>query len=401
MAHKQENIKVLYLARWYPNRYDPMPGLFIQRHAEAALGCCAVGVVYTHVVENGKVNGYEIDFSIVNGVPTSKVYYTNPKSGIPVFSQLWKAIRFFRANSLGIRKIKKELGGVDIFHVHVLTRLGVIALWHKWFNGKPYIISEHWSRYLPLTGDFNGAFRKGLTRLVVKNASVVTTVTQNLANAMQDHGLKNTNYRVLANVVTDDFLNHSDGQKEEKKKTIFIHVSCFEDKSKNISGLLHVILSLSKRRNDFIFKLIGEGMDFEFLKRYAEEIGLNNESVMFTGLLEGKSLVDEMATTDLMVVFSNYENFPVVINESFVLGVPVIATKVGGIPEFVNDENGRLINAGDESALENLLVDYLDKKLIVDNEKIKSNSQYTFSPEKIGQELCNLYSSMLSSLEDA
>ncbi len=371
-----------------------MPGLFIQRHAEAANRFCKVGVVYSHVVDSEKINGFETEFSLVNGVPTVKVYYSNSKNRIPLISPFVNAIRFLRANALGIKKINKELNGFDMVHVHVLTRLGLIALWYKWFRNKPYVISEHWSRYLPLTGNFTGALRKWFTRLVVKNASVVTTVTQNLAKAMQNHGLKNQDYRVLANVVTDDFLNYPAGAGEKKEKTTFVHVSCFEDKSKNISGLLRVISTMAKKRNDFVFKLVGEGMDFEQLKNTARELGLTSETIVFTGLLEGKELVSEMASADLMVVFSNYENFPVVINESFVLGVPVIATRVGGIPEFVNDSNGRLLDAGDESTLENYLTDYLDGKLNFDHEKIKNRARNEFSPEKIGEELCAMYKSL-------
>jgi len=383
--------KILFLARWYPNRYDPMPGLFIQRHAEAVSLFCKVGVVYTQVVDNEKINGYETDFEIINSVPTVRVYYNNSKSNIPVFSPMFKVFRFIIANFKGIKKIRKEMAGFDIIHVHVLTRLGIIALWYKWTRGLPFLISEHWSRYLPLTGDFKGGIRKWITRLVVKRASVVTTVTENLANAMKAHGLINSNYRVLANVVTDNFLNFSGYEIAKKNKTTFIHVSCFEDKSKNISGLLHVIKSLAEKRSDFIFKLVGEGIDFDFLKQYAIDVGLTEDSVIFTGLLEGSALVEEMAAAELMVIFSNYENFPVVINESFVLGVPVIATRVGGIPEFVNDNNGRLISVGDEQMLEKLLVNYLDGKLTFDREKIRSNSKEIFSPETIGKELYTLY----------
>ena len=394
MIEQHENKKILYLARWYPNRYDPMPGLFIQRHAEAANRFCRVGVVYTHVVDVEKVKGFDLDLSMIDGVPTAKVYYSNSKINIPLVSPIIKAIRFFHANKLGIKKINEELEGFNLIHVHVLTRLGIIALWYKWFKGIPYVISEHWSRYLPLTGDFKGGLRKLLTRIVVKNASVVTTVTQNLANAMQSYGLKNANYKVLANVVTDDFLKYQIGKKSQKRKVTFIHVSCFEDKSKNISGLLRVIKSLALERSDFKFILVGEGMDFDSLKKYSRDIGLGTVVVDFTGLLEGKALVKEMAEADLMVVFSNYENFPVVINESFVLGVPVIATNVGGIPEFVNDNNGRLIAAGDEKALERLLNAYLNKKLKFNNQKIRTESLNAYSPDTIGEELCNIYTKL-------
>ena len=392
---KKENLKVLYLARWYPHRYDPMPGLFIQRHAEAANRFCDVGVVYTHVVDEETIDGFDMEFSIVNDVPTARIYYSNSKFNFPVLSQIIRIYRFFKANALGIQRISRELNGFDMVHVHVLTRLGLIALWYKWFKGKPYVISEHWSRYLSLTGDFKGFFRKWITRIVVKNASVVTTVTQNLANAMQSHGLKNPEYRVMANVVTDDFLIYEAVGDRLNEKITFIHVSCFEDKSKNISGLLNVIKQLAEVRNDFVFKLVGEGMDLNSLKEYAGELKLDKETVIFTGLLEGKSLVKEMSSADLMVVFSNYENFPVVINESFVLGVPVVSTGVGGIPEFLNDANGRLIKASDEQALFNLLNDFLDKKLSFNNKIIKEKYRNAYSPETIGKELCKVYKSVL------
>ncbi len=391
MKTDKKNIKVLYLARWYPHRYDPMFGLFVQRHAEAAARFCRVGVVYTHIVEGEKIKGFETDFSFTNGVPVARVYYNSPEKTFPLF----RFIKYFRASAAGIRKIKQELGGFDVIHVHILTRPGIIALWYKWFHRKPYLISEHWSRYLPLTGQYKGAFRKWITRLVVKNASLVTTVTQNLANAMQSHGLKNRNYQVLANVVADDFSDFPLKKMPQKEKTTFLHVSCFDDKPKNISGLLRVIKSLKNKRDDFLFKMIGDGMDLENLKEFAGELGLNEKTVVFTGLLEGKKLVEEMASGDLLVVFSHYENFPVVINECFVLGIPVIATRVGGIPEFVNESNGRLVDAGDEKALEEYLNDYLDGKFSFDKQKISENYRHAFSSETIGRKLCGIYKKIL------
>ncbi len=387
----KEPLKVLHLARWYPNRYDPMPGLFIQRHAEAAARCCKVGVVYTHVDDAKPIKGYELEFKLINKVPTACVYYNSAKCSLPLLSPVMKAFRFFKANLVGIRKIRSELGGVDLIHVHILTRLGILALWYKWSKKIPYVISEHWSRYLSLTGDFKGIFRKWMTRLVVRNASVVTTVTHNLADAMQKHGLKNKNYIVLANVVSDDFLKKERVSRQKGAIKKLIHVSCFEDKSKNISGLLRVVQKLSTSHPDFLFVMVGEGMDFDAMTAYADKLGIDRSILKFTGLLEGRELVNEMADADLSVIFSNYENLPVVINEGFVLGVPVIATRVGGIPEIVNETNGLLVPAGDEDALERKLSEFMEGKYTFDNDRIRSDHQKMFSPETLGAKLCNIY----------
>lgn len=393
---KENNLSVLFLARWYPNRYDPMPGLFIQRHAEAVSNYCNVGVVYVHPLDQEKISGtYQTEFENENGVNTARVYYNQPSLKIPILTPMIKLFRFYRANFIGIKRIKQELQGFDLLHIHILTRLGLIALYYKWFKNTPYLISEHWSRYLDLTGEFKGTLRKWITKLVVKNAAIVTTVTQNLANSMKKHGLNNNNYYVLANVVNDAFFNNSISDTEAIQKTVFINVTCFEDKSKNISGLLRVIKSMSKKRNDFIFKLVGDGMDFTELYNSAHGQDLVNNYVIFTGLLEGRELVNEMAKADLMVVFSNYENLPVVINESFVLGVPVVSTSVGGIPEIINKTNGVLINRGDEKELERILNDYLDHKLDFNKDVIMDFARNQFSSKTIGRELFELYNSVI------
>ncbi len=392
-AKVNDRLKVLHLARWYPNRFDPMPGLFIQRHAEAANNCCDVGVVYTHQVDDrfpdNKV--YDIDFNTVNGVPTSKVYYSSSRIKLFPLNKIINVVRFFRANIKGIEIIKNQLGGFNLVHIHVLTRLGLIGLYYKLFHGKPYLISEHWSRYLDLTGSFNGFFRKWATKIIVKYASFVTTVTDNLAKAMQSHNLLNDNYIVLPNVVDNVFLDNSNNLRKKNNPAVIVHVSCFEDKSKNISGLLRVIKKLSEVRNDFVFRLVGDGMDMDWLRNYATELGLTDKQVVFTGLLEGPELVKEMASSNMMVVFSNYENFPVVINESLSLGVPVIATRVGGIPERINDDNGALIDAGNEDQLITKLVDFLDGRLSFSMNEIQAKARDEFSPKTIGNILCELY----------
>ncbi len=392
-AKVNNRLKVLHLARWYPNRWDPMLGLFIKRHAEAAVGCCDVGVVYTQQIDERlcEHQTYVIDFNEENHIPTAKIYYLSSKVKLFYFNKLVNMFRFFRANIIGIRRIKKHLGDFNLVHVHILTRLGIIALYYNVFYRKPYIISEHWSRYLELTGSFKGYFRKVLTRMVVKHASFITTVTENLAQAMRSHKLLNDNYIVLPNVVDSVFLNHQKNAKLNNDPITFIHVSCFEDKSKNISGLLRAISKLAENRNDFIFKLVGDGMDMEWLRNYASELGLTGTQVVFTGLLEGEQLVSEMASADMMIVFSNYENFPVVINESLSLGIPVIATKVGGIPERINDDNGVLIDAGDEDQLLENLITSLDGRLSFKMQEIMMDAREEFSPISIGKMLCDLY----------
>jgi len=386
-----KRMNILHLARWYPNRFDPMPGLFIQRHAEAVALYADVAIVYTHAVNNASLHHkFEIDFEEKGGVRIAKVYFENPTTILPVWSHFLKTIRFLKANYLGIKTVSGQGKPFDLIHVHVLTRLGLPALYFKWRKQIPFVITEHWTRYLCLTDGFNGVFRKLLTKIVVKQAAMVTTVSQDLSRAMQTHGLKNPDYRVIANVVDDVFFQVEIPEKNDKTKE-FVHVSCFTDKHKNISGLLRVIRDLSKQRNDFHFTLVGEGEDLEKMSNYAQTLNIPKQRLTFTGLLEGNALAETMAKADALVIFSNYENMPVVINESFVLGVPVFSTRVGGIAEMVNESNGRLVEKGDEPALLKVLIDFMENKIHFDTANFRQHARKSFSPEAVGHNLINIY----------
>lgn len=380
---------VLHLARWYPNRYDSMYGLFVKRHVEATALYGQATLIYTHAVEK-LADKYEVSITENSNQLEVIVYYRDFCRHIPGITSLIKGLRFVVAVRKGFKELRINGLKPDFIHIHILSRLGIFGLYYKLFHRINYGITEHWSRYLPNTGNYGGFMRKMLTKRVVANANFVTTVTENLHQAMLSHGLKNKNYFVLPNVVAPEFYNVEVSQ-QKTKPTTFIHLSSFEDKSKNISGIIRVIEKLSQQRDDFIFKIIGDGMDFQKLKSYAEEIISHQEVVEFTGLLEGEALVEEIVQADAMVIFSNYENFPVVINEALVLGIPVIATQVGGISEMVNDKCGVLIPKGDEEALQKMLSQFLNKELDFDENLIQNKYSEKFSPKYLGKLLWDKY----------
>lgn len=367
---------IVFLARWYPHRYDPMFGLFVQRHAEAAALYNDISVVYVH-----PDNQNDIVDETINNVRTIRIYFKQSKS------KIINLLRFFKANNKALKRLCKP----DIIHVHILTRLGIIACWQKLVHGIPYIITEHWSRYLP-GNDFSGFFRKWATKIVVKHASVVTTVTENLAKAMQNHGLKNPNYMVLPNVV-DTYLFQIKPHENATPK--IIHISCFEDKSKNISGLLESLKILSDKGIAYQAVLVGDGMDYEAMKQKATFLHLN-DNVTFTGMLQGQELVDVLASGDFLVLSSNYENMPVVILEAFACGLPVVSTNVGGISEIVNESNGLLVPPQDAEKLANAMQKMLESYQNYDANTLRDSIIKKFSNEAVGKLLNSLYSTTLS-----
>jgi glycosyltransferase involved in cell wall biosynthesis len=390
-----KKLKVLYLPRWYPHRYDPMPGLFIERHARSVAGLADVAVLYVHQDENLTNIRYEVDRFQDDELLQLKVYFRPSNCIIPGIRSLINLSRYVNFHRMGIRMIKKEFGKPDLVHVNVLTRLGVIALIYKWISGTPYVITEHWTRYLPQMDNFKGWLRKAASRIVTGKASAILPVTDNLRKAMESHGLKNSNYRIIPNVVDMNLfqINEKQGLKNGKH---FIHVSCFEDRQKNISGILRVLKKLSEIRTDWTCGMIGEGIHLNKLMAYANELGIDERLVHFFGLKENEELARMMAEAGFQVMFSRFENLPVVILESYACGVPVLSTDVGGISEHMNQELGILIKSEDEKELLEKILYLLDHSEDYNKMKIRKYAEDHFSREVIGKELFEVYSGIIS-----
>jgi glycosyltransferase involved in cell wall biosynthesis len=323
------------------------------------------------------------------------IYTRASATGINFLDSFINLYRFFLANWKGLQKIRKEQGLPDLLHVNVLTRCGFIALLNKWFTGVPYVITEHWTRYLYGMGSYNGWLRKKLSVLVVKYASAVMPVTVNLQKAMEKHGLLNRRYVVIPNVVDTKLFVPTEAQSDLKQKMI-LHVSCFDDGQKNISGILRVLKLLSIRRNDWRCIMVGEGIHFEKLVKYADELGLKDTFVFFAGLKENQELVGLMQKATVQVMFSRYENLPVVIPESFACGVPFLSTDVGGISEHIHEFSGRLFASEDEEALLKWLDYMLDHSEDFSKVVIRKYAVDHFSMEVIGKQIGDVYEKVLS-----
>lgn len=383
--------KILFIARWYPDRHDPMLGLFVQKHALAVHLFHDVAVLYV-TADNSLAPGTSIKSeNNYNGIREFRIYFGKHRSGIS------NACAYMKYYWQGLNWIIQKSGLPDLTHVHILSRTAFPALWLKMTKGIPYLITEHWSRYLPpnvANGAYKGWLRKLFTRLAVSKADGVTTVTNNLAQAMQVQGLKNT-YFITPNVAdVHDFRPQMPHETAAIKK--LVHISCFDEPAKNIRGIINAVKKLASVRNDFILEIIGDGKDFELVKNHAVSTGILDSRIFFTGLLTGSELSRKLREADALVMFSNYENLPCTIVESLCSGVPVISTDVGGIREHVTENFGILLPTGDETALSNALTKMLDHPQIFNRRQMCEYAISHFSMEAVGQLFNDIYQNSIS-----
>lgn len=116
------------------------------------------------------------------------------------------------------------------------------------------------------------------------------------------------------------------------------------------------------------------------------------DNVFFLGDLPPISVASEMNLCSAFLHSSEYETFSVVCAEAVCCGAPVIASAVGGIPEFINRDNGVLVKeASAEGWLEKLRM-FDDTSY--DRKRISQTARQRFSFETVGQAYFNFLESL-------
>ena len=95
-----------------------------------------------------------------------------------------------------------------------------------------------------------------------------------------------------------------------------------------------------------------------------------------------------LSTIDLVIVPSNQDNSPSVIGEALAMGVPVIGSDAGGIPEILRNFQMPIFSVGDVKQLTELITHW---KPQINREVIREKAKKEFSEEVVGRELLNIY----------
>lgn len=120
--------------------------------------------------------------------------------------------------------------------------------------------------------------------------------------------------------------------------------------------LLEAAARLAPARTDLAWVLVGDGPLRPALTRRAAELGV---AVRFTGARS--DMADILGCADVVVLASRSEGLPFTLLEAMALGKPVVATRVGGVPEVVEDgRTGRLVPRDDPAALASAVAGVLD-----------------------------------------
>lgn len=158
---------------------------------------------------------------------------------------------------------------------------------------------------------------------------------------------------------------------------------------KNHEAMLHALAKLSVKHPDIRMQFAGEGELLEPMKALARKLGVE-EQAEFLGLQS--NIYPFMHDADLFILPSVYEGMPMSIIEAMGTGLPIVASRVGGVPDMIEDAvSGLLCDPTVESIVEKV-------EEMMDQPKLREHcgrnaliAAERFSAEGMAERYCDIY----------
>jgi glycosyltransferase involved in cell wall biosynthesis len=235
-------------------------------------------------------------------------------------------------------KLRKQ---IDVIHVHTADYPMIPAFFFSLFNHKPYIVACRGSDIRLSSKKF---LRRALQLPFLRNAKTLLTVSDEMADLLKKkYGICRHKILVIKNAYDDRIIkpvtNKVQAEKLGSKRIICVANLRPE---KDHMTLLKGFKLVTESMDGVQLVLIGDGFLRKQLEDFCIKHGLKN--VQFLGTIPFSDVLENVAKSDVFILTSVEEAMPNAVIEALSLGRPVIATRVGGIPEIVEDEfNGLLI----------------------------------------------------------
>jgi glycosyltransferase involved in cell wall biosynthesis len=229
--------------------------------------------------------------------------------------------------------------GVDIVHSHEGRGVYVAWLRHE-VSGTPYVITRRVNNPL-------GESR--LTRRAYTRASCVASVAADVARIVEafDGRIKSCVIHSSSSSLPVDPATARSIRDRFPGKWIVGNVGALDNAQKGQEYIIEVARRLESSHPDFQFLLVGGGDDEAMLHELAGDLS----NVSFTGWVD--NVGDHLAAFDLFILPSNKEGIGGILLDAMDRALPIIASRVGGLPELIRDgENGVLIDPRSPDQLE-------------------------------------------------
>jgi glycosyltransferase involved in cell wall biosynthesis len=370
-------VNVLFLTTNYPRPESPIDGIFVREHARAAAEIADVRVV--HLLRAPAARGL-VQLERIEGEEPAAWRVPYRRFGKPLAQ-----LAFVLGPLALARRFRREGWMPDVIHASsFLSALPALLLGR--LLRRPVAYTEHWTIFLPENpGSLSRAMER-LARFALERADLVLPVSGDLEKALRRLAPR-ARTRVVPNVVDDVFVPAA---RTDGGPVKLLTVGLLDTPRKGVDVLLEA-LALVPDRERLRLDVVGEGELRPGYEELAERLSLA-ETVTFHALEPKPALAERMRRADLFVLASRYENNPCVVLEAMASGLPVVATRVGGVPELVDATTGRLAEPLDPPSFAAALEDALAADF--DRAAIATRTKEAFGRPAIARRLAAVYAEL-------
>ncbi|HAF61732.1 MAG TPA: glycosyl transferase family 1 [Anaerolineaceae bacterium] len=225
----------------------------------------------------------------------------------------------------------------DIVHVQALN-MGMPALFSKIFLKIPYVVWCQGSEiYMP------DLFTRVVGKSILKNASAIIALTKNMQVKL--HDIYNGKTYVIPNGINLKlYHNFSTCSKGSRNSKNIVFVGRLHP-IKGVQYLLRAMQKILDEAPNAFLTIVGDGDDRKQLERLAEDLNISSH-VEFIGQVPSEAVPEYICRADIFVLPSLSESFGIVNLEAMACGLPIVASRVDGIPDVIKDGvNGYLVDA--------------------------------------------------------
>lgn len=374
------------LPKWYPYFLDPLDGNFVENHIRSVSKFVQPWVIFVHSKKTNQ-RKFAIEKKDNDGIIEYRLYFKAPKTPIPILNKTISAFRYFNAQLKIYKEIERQQINFKLTHVHVLSRTAPLALYLKYRYKIPFVITEHWSGYLPQNNRYKGFLKKIISRWTVRQSSAISCVSTSLKEAMIQHGLQG-NYSIIPNVVKTELFQPN--EKLNGNKIHILFVGNLLQSPKRILDIVAFFCRLKEKRQDFILDIYGQGKDENEIRKMIAHHQAE-DFIQLHGSKSQKEIAAVMPKSDFLFLFSQYENQPCVLNEAKSCGLPVVVPNHEGISEFMNPKLGILYANNNLEAFENAILQMMEHFNDYNPAVIRAFAKEHFSEEIIENLFNELY----------
>ena len=348
-------MKVLVLTNLFPSVYDPMRATFNLQQFER-LGRRHQVEVLTAVDFRDWMKGVQPRPEVGALKATHFVFVYPPRIGRSFHAIFW-LVSLFVQHGFRLRRARYDcvLGSWAFPD-------GVAASWLARMLGIPYAIKVHGS---DLNVQANYALRRRQIASAFRHTGAVVAVSAALATKAVELGADPARVHVLYNGV--DPTRFQPGSRRAARQRLQLPVAVklvlYVGNLKITKGcvdLLESFPAVSAAHHEAHLVFVGEGSARSALCGRIETLGVHARAHV-VGARPHAELADWFRAADVLCLPSYAEGVPNVVLEAMASGTPIVATRVGGIPEVVPDYAGILVPAHDTPALARALACALNR----------------------------------------